>query len=636
MSHGIFETVDVKTFGAVGDGVTDSSLAFSRAIAYANQLSTTIKYQHGRAKVKVPAGVYKIVTGVSVVNLYCDIEGDGAAVTIIDVTAGQYFLTVTDTITQFCMSGISFTNGKGYIAHTALSVNVQAKFDILNCAFYNYTECAIGSLCPDFPYWNFRNCLFYGASGLTSKGVVHSGNPDNVVFDSCSFLRNRYHVKIQRGNNLKFLNCDFIRFNSGGGSPILVDLWIVPYSSSVNAGAGLEIVGCKFGNETQDPNDVRILIADEGSGTNSFDKNHSTSVSTGYLDGIAIRGGYAAGTSGQVRGFIYSYTPNVRNIQLDDVYFDGTRYPYIIEFAAGVTVPNDRLVDSWSINAYRMSGPFEQPFGAVSNISTVNFGRDPYSLFFGRPDFISNYPTGTPIGFQSLWNQANAGATAMSATSASKSNITDALGDADAVEVTYSATNGFLLADVDTPTANRLAWADVDVKAAASLALTQVIIRVDNSAGDILAQRIVYIPSTWQRIRIPFIPRSTGSGIHLVILPYDYSAGVKTKVQIGRPIVYHATDQSDPGLRYLSAKKTHDWASITSGSSATTTLTVPGAEIGDFCLASMSVSLSGLMLTAYVSASDVVTIVAANFSGAPIDLGSGILRVRVQKFVKYA
>lgn len=80
-------------------------------------------------------------------------------------------------------------------------------------------------------------------------------------------------------------------------------------------------------------------------------------------------------------------------------------------------------------------------------------------------------------------------------------------------------------------------------------------------------------------------------------------------------------------------KVTGTWnpSSIASGATTTTTLTVSGASLGDFTLASFSLSLAGLQLTSYVSAADTVTVVLSNLTGSAVDLASGTLAVLVLK-----
>lgn len=86
------------------------------------------------------------------------------------------------------------------------------------------------------------------------------------------------------------------------------------------------------------------------------------------------------------------------------------------------------------------------------------------------------------------------------------------------------------------------------------------------------------------------------------------------------------------GDLYIDAIKTaYDPASIADGASVTTTVTVTGAEIGDFVEVSFSQDLSGLVLTGYISAADTATVVFANLTGGAVDLGSGNIKVRVRK-----
>jgi len=79
----------------------------------------------------------------------------------------------------------------------------------------------------------------------------------------------------------------------------------------------------------------------------------------------------------------------------------------------------------------------------------------------------------------------------------------------------------------------------------------------------------------------------------------------------------------------LETTATWNPASISAALSVTTTVTVTGAALGDYAIASFSLSLSGLTLTAYVSAANTVTVVLANNTAAAVDLASGTLSVLV-------
>lgn len=78
-------------------------------------------------------------------------------------------------------------------------------------------------------------------------------------------------------------------------------------------------------------------------------------------------------------------------------------------------------------------------------------------------------------------------------------------------------------------------------------------------------------------------------------------------------------------------KTTVDVASIASGAKQLTSVTVPGASLGDFVVASCSLDLQGLSLTAYVSAANTVQIDMANNTGGAVDIASAVYAGAVLK-----
>lgn len=81
----------------------------------------------------------------------------------------------------------------------------------------------------------------------------------------------------------------------------------------------------------------------------------------------------------------------------------------------------------------------------------------------------------------------------------------------------------------------------------------------------------------------------------------------------------------------MSVTGTWDPGSVSAGSKVSTTITVPGASLGDFVLASFSLDLQELALTASVSSDNTVEVVLANLTGVLVDLASGTLKVLVLK-----
>lgn len=74
---------------------------------------------------------------------------------------------------------------------------------------------------------------------------------------------------------------------------------------------------------------------------------------------------------------------------------------------------------------------------------------------------------------------------------------------------------------------------------------------------------------------------------------------------------------------------TYDPPSLADAAGTTTTLTVPGASIGDFVAVSFSLDLQGILVCGWVSAADTVSVRFQNETGGPLDLAPGILKVLV-------
>lgn len=84
-------------------------------------------------------------------------------------------------------------------------------------------------------------------------------------------------------------------------------------------------------------------------------------------------------------------------------------------------------------------------------------------------------------------------------------------------------------------------------------------------------------------------------------------------------------------LTALDGSATYDPANLLDAAGVTTTVTVQGAALGDFALASFSHDLAGITLTAWVSSANTVSIRFQNESGGAVDLASGTLYARVFK-----
>lgn len=76
-------------------------------------------------------------------------------------------------------------------------------------------------------------------------------------------------------------------------------------------------------------------------------------------------------------------------------------------------------------------------------------------------------------------------------------------------------------------------------------------------------------------------------------------------------------------------ESTWDPASISDGDEVAVEVTVPDAQLGDFALASLSVDIADLQLSADVTAANTVTCVLSNSTGGAVNLAESTLRVKV-------
>lgn len=80
----------------------------------------------------------------------------------------------------------------------------------------------------------------------------------------------------------------------------------------------------------------------------------------------------------------------------------------------------------------------------------------------------------------------------------------------------------------------------------------------------------------------------------------------------------------------LVGTKVYDAASITAPNTTSTTVTVTGAAVGDYVLPTLTTLTTAAQITAYVSATNTVTVVVGAYTGT-VDLASGTLNVLVIK-----
>mgnify|MGYP001342008619 CR=1 FL=1 len=115
------ESVSVKDFGAVGDGVTDDTAAVQ---AWVNASSSNALY--GAPRGYAPAGRYKITSTITFPSTYCDIRGDGMFHTqfMCDGVTGSVFKVAA--ITYFKPTWADFSIVDGTLTTTGTGIDLSA------------------------------------------------------------------------------------------------------------------------------------------------------------------------------------------------------------------------------------------------------------------------------------------------------------------------------------------------------------------------------------------------------------------------------------------------------------------------------------------------------------------------------
>lgn len=75
--------------------------------------------------------------------------------------------------------------------------------------------------------------------------------------------------------------------------------------------------------------------------------------------------------------------------------------------------------------------------------------------------------------------------------------------------------------------------------------------------------------------------------------------------------------------------KTYDPASVATTAQTSTTVSAPGAALGDTCSPSFSLDQALVEFTCYISAAGTATVLVKNGTAGTVDLASGTLRVFV-------
>ncbi|WP_138247694.1 glycosyl hydrolase family 28-related protein [Mycolicibacterium phocaicum] len=215
--------------------------------------------------VYLPPGAY-LYSGPGIDHHSPVIVGAGQGSTTVTLSPDTHFIDSNQRWLRLNLTGIRFNGGIGHVRNRYRDSNVNDFHVVSDCAFIGYSGCSISTNSVDNPYWKINRNIFRAANFGTSMGIALSGLTDGTSIADNSFLSNRVHIKLcEGGNNTYITNNDFLRFGPPEGFP-RTDVWFVPAQTDVNAGGGMVLSRCKFGNENLDSHDHHIVYADESSG----------------------------------------------------------------------------------------------------------------------------------------------------------------------------------------------------------------------------------------------------------------------------------------------------------------------------------------------------------------------------------
>lgn len=217
--------VDVRAFGAVGDGVTDDSAAIQAAIDYikTSEYTENIPTQRVTKKVYLPGGIYKVSSTITIPS-YVHFCGDGRHVTFLDsyITDGSPVLLLNNgsnvqfytTLEGFTISGrsqdcigiqmiknlrwimrdilVNLTNGEGVYLDESYLGEAYSIF-LRGCGDATHNSMLITG--PSAPY---------GGNSVSFFGGELAGGPLNGAY--CKY-----------GSGIKFFGTAFEGFTGGAG-----------------------------------------------------------------------------------------------------------------------------------------------------------------------------------------------------------------------------------------------------------------------------------------------------------------------------------------------------------------------------------------------------------------------------------
>jgi hypothetical protein len=254
------DTVNVKDFGAVGNGVSDDTAAIQAAIDY---------FSSGSGKIKLPAGTYKVTSQLTIAKDRIHIEGDGIwATTILFLPAADAtcfkFSKGASVLYQASLRRLTIYSTDSTRAKTALNTSDCSNFLCDEVAVYGTRVINAGRGTTGWGggtggsvaiQTNGREQNVFTRLSLTADRPIQiSDNPnhnidiDHYAFRDLILLGGDTYPIVQIASGVNLTNVEFGGFQAWVGGTTGLK-WIDTATTEISAGLRLDNIRGESGND---------------------------------------------------------------------------------------------------------------------------------------------------------------------------------------------------------------------------------------------------------------------------------------------------------------------------------------------------------------------------------------------------
>lgn len=350
---------DVRSYGAVGDGAQDDTLAVQSALTSLDAEAKRTRKRGALASpsytLLFPPGIYNIRStlkppNVDKLNVVSMFAGSSCILLPPDVD----FLRLKQRMEAFRLHGMHFFGGRNILQLTYPRSNVAGRFTVSECIFEGYEETAISNCSSDHPYWSISQNMFRSAPSSTrSVGISLVGYLDGTEIVRNAFERNIIHLALGGllSGSIRVEGNDFICIQEGA-LPV-ADIWLrgsTEEPAGQNSGTGLFISRNKFGNEFYDGARPRIVVSNKSPGDHHrLDDGIASKDERWVLNGLSITENRFSGVSEGIAPLIRAVSTELPNFRFYANHFDGGTYPSLVAVDSSKIDPGPWYSRTWLI-----------------------------------------------------------------------------------------------------------------------------------------------------------------------------------------------------------------------------------------------------------------------------------------------